>query len=259
MNPIDQPNTGPFVPGTPLAATAAGPQPGDPIGAYKLLQLLGQGGMGEVWMADQSRPIRRLVAIKLIQEGRDSKQVLAPLRSGTASAGDDGSCEHRESARRRQHRIRPTVLRHGIGQGDADHGVLRQRASDAAATDRVVHSGLPGRAARASKGDHPSRFEAVEHSGWTLRRQARAEGDRLRRCQGPSPATNRPHDVHRSRFDHRHAGVHGPRTSGIEQPRHRHACRRLCARRGALRTACRIARRSRRWSCAARRTTKCCG
>jgi WD40 repeat protein len=58
-------------------ATAVGPQPGDQIGKYKLLQMIGEGGMGEVWMAEQTEQVRRRVAIKLIQEGRDSKQVLA--------------------------------------------------------------------------------------------------------------------------------------------------------------------------------------
>ena len=47
------------------------------IGSYKLLQLIGSGGMGEVWMAEQEQPIRRRVALKLIKTGMDSKQVVA--------------------------------------------------------------------------------------------------------------------------------------------------------------------------------------
>src|SRR5438309_1065125 len=77
MSSSDQPQTGPFSPAVPILAEAAGPQAGDVVGRYKLLQLLGEGGMGEVWMAEQTEPVRRRVAIKLIQEGRDSKQVLA--------------------------------------------------------------------------------------------------------------------------------------------------------------------------------------
>jgi tetratricopeptide (TPR) repeat protein/serine/threonine protein kinase len=46
-------------------------------GRYKLLEEIGEGGMGTVWMAQQSEPIKRLVAIKLIKPGMDSKQVLA--------------------------------------------------------------------------------------------------------------------------------------------------------------------------------------
>ena len=77
MEHPQQPQTGPFTPSQPALATAAGPQPGDQIGPYKLLQLLGEGGMGEVWMAEQTQDVHRRVAIKLIQQGRDSKQVLA--------------------------------------------------------------------------------------------------------------------------------------------------------------------------------------
>jgi serine/threonine protein kinase/tetratricopeptide (TPR) repeat protein len=47
------------------------------IGPYKLLQLLGQGGMGEVWMAEQSEPVKRRVALKVIKAGIGSKEILA--------------------------------------------------------------------------------------------------------------------------------------------------------------------------------------
>jgi WD40 repeat protein/serine/threonine protein kinase len=46
-------------------------------GKYKLLETLGQGGMGAVFMAQQTQPVKRLVALKLIKLGMDSKQVLA--------------------------------------------------------------------------------------------------------------------------------------------------------------------------------------
>jgi tetratricopeptide (TPR) repeat protein len=45
-------------------------------GRYKLLEVLGEGGMGAVWMAQQTEPVKRLVAVKLIKAGMDSKQVL---------------------------------------------------------------------------------------------------------------------------------------------------------------------------------------
>jgi serine/threonine protein kinase len=51
--------------------------PGSGIGPYKLLQPLGEGGMGTVYMAEQTQPVRRTVALKLIKAGMDSRQVLA--------------------------------------------------------------------------------------------------------------------------------------------------------------------------------------
>ena len=49
----------------------------DPVGAYKLLQQIGEGGFGTVYMAEQEKPIRRRVALKIIKPGMDTKQVIA--------------------------------------------------------------------------------------------------------------------------------------------------------------------------------------
>ncbi|MFO0935553.1 MAG: serine/threonine-protein kinase [Gemmataceae bacterium] len=46
-------------------------------GKYKLIELIGEGGMGSVWRAQQSEPVKRYVAVKLIKSGMDSKVVLA--------------------------------------------------------------------------------------------------------------------------------------------------------------------------------------
>jgi WD40 repeat protein/serine/threonine protein kinase len=50
---------------------------GTVIGPYKLIEPIGEGGMGSVWMAQQTEPVRRLVAVKLIKAGMDSRQVIA--------------------------------------------------------------------------------------------------------------------------------------------------------------------------------------
>ncbi len=49
---------------------------GDRVGPYKWLERIGEGGMGEVWVADQQEPINRRVALKLIKPGMDSRSVL---------------------------------------------------------------------------------------------------------------------------------------------------------------------------------------
>ena len=52
-------------------------KPGAQIGPYKLLQKLGEGGMGVVYMAEQSEPVKRRVALKIIKPGMDTGQVIA--------------------------------------------------------------------------------------------------------------------------------------------------------------------------------------
>jgi serine/threonine protein kinase/WD40 repeat protein len=61
----------------PLAARPVAEGPGTCIGPYKLLQQIGEGGMGVVYMAEQEKPVRRRVALKIIKPGMDTKQVIA--------------------------------------------------------------------------------------------------------------------------------------------------------------------------------------
>jgi eukaryotic-like serine/threonine-protein kinase len=53
---------------------------GAQIGPYKLLQQIGEGGMGMVYMAEQLEPVRRKVALKIIKPGMDTRQVIAGLK-----------------------------------------------------------------------------------------------------------------------------------------------------------------------------------
>jgi len=55
--------------------------PGTAIGRYHLLQRIGEGGMGEVWLAEQKEPVRRRVALKLIKAGMNSREVMARFES----------------------------------------------------------------------------------------------------------------------------------------------------------------------------------
>src|SRR5260370_39512673 len=79
-----QPKIGDFlqprVPAPPATIHLPSPlveQPGTVIGPYKLLQMLGEGGFGVVFLAEQEKPVRRKVALKIIKPGTDSKQVIA--------------------------------------------------------------------------------------------------------------------------------------------------------------------------------------
>src|SRR5258707_12845813 len=59
------------------AQSSIAEKPGTVIGPYKLLQQIGEGGMGTVFMAEQTKPVQRKVAIKVIKAGMDSRQVIA--------------------------------------------------------------------------------------------------------------------------------------------------------------------------------------
>jgi serine/threonine protein kinase/tetratricopeptide (TPR) repeat protein len=59
-----------------VAAAAVAELPSTVIGRYKLLEQIGEGGMGLVYMAEQTEPVRRRVALKIIKPGMDSRQII---------------------------------------------------------------------------------------------------------------------------------------------------------------------------------------
>jgi serine/threonine protein kinase len=68
----------PLPPGVAEAFSRLKPEEaGDRIGAYKLLEEIGEGGFGTVWIAEQQEPVRRRVAMKIIKLGMDTKEVVA--------------------------------------------------------------------------------------------------------------------------------------------------------------------------------------
>jgi hypothetical protein len=136
-------------------------KPGTRIGPYKLLQQIGEGGMGVVFMAEQQEPVRRKVALKIIKPGMDSGQVIARfeaerqalammdhqniarvLDAGTIGEKDEGGRMKDDPGRSDSSFLlhpfvvglippssfilsRPALLRHGAGARRADHQVLR--------------------------------------------------------------------------------------------------------------------------------------
>ena len=104
-------------------------QPGTQIGPYKLLEQIGEGGMGVVYVASQREPIRRNVALKIIKPGMDTREVVARFEAERQALAlmdhpniakvFDARCDRRGT----------TLLRDGVGQRDADHRVLRSRSN----------------------------------------------------------------------------------------------------------------------------------
>jgi len=103
---------------------------GTVIGHYKLLEKLGEGGFGVVWAAEQSEPIRRRVALKIIKLGMDTKQVIARFEAerqalalmdhpNIAKVLDAGSTE-RPVAAGVSPAIEPGVPPGGIGSPGSD-------------------------------------------------------------------------------------------------------------------------------------------
>src|SRR5262249_58839624 len=79
---------GGFLPEGPVAgdarattAAAVAERLGRVVGPYKLLQQIGEGGMGTVFMAEQQQPVQRKVALKVVKPGMDSHQVLASFEA----------------------------------------------------------------------------------------------------------------------------------------------------------------------------------
>jgi hypothetical protein len=83
------------------SASAAPADIGEHIGPYRILKVLGQGGMGVVYLAEQEHPIRRQVALKVIKLGMDTGEVVARFTLPTAaeSSRSISACARRPGRR----------------------------------------------------------------------------------------------------------------------------------------------------------------
>ena len=152
-------------------------KPGDRIGRYKLLQQIGEGGCGVVYMAEQEEPVRRRVALKVIKLGMDTKQVIARFEA------------ERQALALMDHPNIAKVLDAGATETGRPYFVMElvrgikitdycdQNNLSTTRTAGSVHPGLPGHPARAPEGHHPPRHQALEHPGHDERRRAGAQGD----------------------------------------------------------------------------------
>jgi hypothetical protein len=148
--------------------------------------------MGEVWLAEQKEPVRRRVALKLIKAGMDTREVVARFESERQALA---LMDHPAIAKVFDagfHAGGPAVLRDGVRRR---HRPSRTYCDKHKLTTRqrpgTVHPGLRRRAACAPESHHPSRSEALEHSGQRSGRQADAAHHRLRRGQGYLAAAHR--------------------------------------------------------------------
>ncbi len=98
---------------------------GQTLGRYKLLERVGEGGWGVVYIAEQTEPVRRRVALKVIKLGMDTRQVVARFEAerqalammdhpNIAKVLDAGATD-----------TGPALLRHGTGAGHPHHRLLR--------------------------------------------------------------------------------------------------------------------------------------
>ena len=127
---------------TTARTTGAPPADTRRIGPYRLLQQLGEGGMGEVWLAEQATPVRRRVALKLIKPGMDTREVIARFEAERQALAVMDHPDDRQGVRRRRDGGRPAVLRHGVRRGRADHRLLRSAAARHDRAARALPAGV---------------------------------------------------------------------------------------------------------------------
>ena len=138
------------------------------------LSVLGSGGMGVVYLAEQEQPLRRRVALKLVKRGMDSKEVLARFESERQALALMDHPEIAQGARRR-HDARtggPYFVMEHVRASRSPSTATGNRLSTRAAAG-AVRRGVRGGPARPQEGDHPPRHQAVERAGGGAGRRAR--------------------------------------------------------------------------------------
>ena len=212
-------------------------KPGTQIGPYKLLEQIGEGGFGVVFLAEQERPVQRRVALKIIKPGMDTRQVIARFEA------------ERQALAMMDHPNIAKVLDAGATETGRPYFVMElvqgvpitEYCDQCNLTTRerlelfitvcqaVQHAHQKGVIHRDIK---PTNVLVAMQDG-----QAGAKDHRLRRGQGDRPAADRAHADHRLRPDDRHAALHEPGAGRAQPAGRRHAQRHLFAGRAALRAA----------------------
>ena len=150
---------------------------GQTLGRYKLLERVGEGGCGVVYVAEQTEPVRRRVALKVIKLGMDTKQVVARFEA------------ERQALAMMDHPNIAKVLDAGTTEQGRPYFVM-ELVRGIRITDYCDQANLTTKERldlfikvcqaiqhAHQEGDHPSRHQAVEHPRHTARWCAGAQGD----------------------------------------------------------------------------------
>jgi eukaryotic-like serine/threonine-protein kinase len=222
-----------------FARTVNGPaieETGTQIGPYKLLEQIGEGGMGVVFMADQHAPVRRRVALKIIKPGMDSRTVLARFDA------------ERQALALMDH---PNIAR-AIDAGVTDSGrpfFVMELVRGVPITDYCDQKNLAVHERLALFVDVCRAVQHAHQKG-IIHRDIKPSNILVTQFDGrPVPkvidfgiakAIHQPltQQTLFTRFaDDRHAALHEPRTGGDDRSGHRHAKRHLFAGRAPVRAA----------------------
>ena len=204
-----------------LSASVSAGKPGDRVGRYKLLQKIGEGGCGVVYMAEQEEPVRRRVALKIIKLGMDTKQVVARFEAerqalalmdhpNIAKVLDAGATDTG-----RPYFVMELVR--GVKITDyCDQNKLRHTAAAGACSSRFARpSSTRTRRASFTATSSLRTFWSPMHDGVPVPKVI--DFGIAKATQGSADGQD---PVHGLRAIHRHAGVHEPGTGGVERAGH---------------------------------------
>src|ERR1022692_2096896 len=208
---------------------------GEIFGPYRTIRVLGEGGMGIVYLAEQDQPIHRLVALKVIKLGMDTEEVIARFESerqalammdhpGIARVYDAGATPEGRPYFAMEYVEGVPITKYcderrlTVRRRSPHHEVLRRAAADRSRTAGPLRSGVRRGAARTPEGHHPPRPEAIECAGAAERGTGHSHNHRFRPGEGARPEPDWTYAVHAAWRVDGYAGVHESRT-GRRQPR----------------------------------------
>ena len=144
------------------------------VGPYRILDVLGQGGMGTVYLAEQTEPVRRRVAFKLMNRGKDTERGVARFEAERQALAlmDHPSIATVSTAGTTDSGLPFFAMEPVDGAAPAPSTATRNASALAERLELFV-PGLRRGPARPPEGGHPPRPQAVQHPGHPGRRRRR--------------------------------------------------------------------------------------